>query len=532
MRHSKSSFCKTALLLIALTASLTAARAFQERQEQSRFDALAIGDPQAMVAPASMSLASLRPDDSLVQGWKAFRAAHGESWDVTLDARSGAPLLVEGEPIPGIVGWGGAAGSGPESLDELAVSLRAFLAGNASILLAKDEELRFNKGGSGSLSPEVWQVTFDRSVSGVPVAGIGTSLRRPGQSHGVRRSTLGVLPAARRPHHGRRGSSNLYAYMGLALPMPSVFRVKRSSSPATVSGQSRMRTRDRWEAATVASIWRSCSVGRRAGNLGRNRDARTGAVVGLYDDDKYVRRVAGGVLPVSNDGTCPDGCEKTTNSRLPLPFADVTIAGGAQVVTDSLGNYSGCSGFLGTLKKVTTKLAGPYVRILDTCGPVSESGLCGFGIDLQSSAVAGTTDCVSAGASRGDTHSARSSFYHLNRIAEHARTWLPTLYVPWLGEQLTANVDINAACNAYWHPSLRTVNFFKSGVECRNTGEIAGVFLHEWGHGLDQFDGGLGVDTPRRPMGTSLRSCRHTPPASGAGSSRRGTATATAPALA
>src|SRR5262249_32458156 len=38
-------------------------------------------------------------------------------------------------------------------------------------------------------------------------------------------------------------------------------------------------------------------------------------------------------------------------------------------------------------------------------------------------------------------------------------------------------------------------NFFKSGGGCRNTGEIAGVFLHEWGHGLDSNDGG-GSDNP------------------------------------
>jgi hypothetical protein len=79
----------------------------------------------------------------------------------------------------------------------------------------------------------------------------------------------------------------------------------------------------------------------------------------------------------------------------------------------------------------------------------------------------------------------------LNRIAEHARVWLPTR--PWLSAQLTDNVNLNQTCNAYWNGT--SVNFFKSGGGCRNTGEIAGVFLHEWGHGLDANDGG-GMDNP------------------------------------
>ena len=32
------------------------------------------------------------------------------------------------------------------------------------------------------------------------------------------------------------------------------------------------------------------------------------------------------------------------------------------------------------------------------------------------------------------------------------------------------------------------MNFFRSGAGCGNTGEIAAVFDHEWGHGLDDND--------------------------------------------
>jgi hypothetical protein len=63
--------------------------------------------------------------------------------------------------------------------------------------------------------------------------------------------------------------------------------------------------------------------------------------------------------------------------------------------------------------------------------------------------------------------------------------WLPAN--TWLNTVLTVNVNLNQTCNAYWNGS--TLNFFKSGGGCSNTGMIAGVSLHEFGHGIDQNDG-------------------------------------------
>src|SRR5262249_54274557 len=134
---------------------------------------------------------------------------------------------------------------------------------------------------------------------------------------------------------------------------------------------------------------------------------------------------------------------------------------------------------------VVTPLQGTYVRVVDTCGTFNQSVACDN--DLNFGTSAGTDCTVPAGASTGNTHSARSSFYHLNRIKEHARGWLPANV--WLTQQLTDNVNINNTCNAFWSPGAGTVNFYRSGGGCRNTGEIAGVFLHEWGHGMSQNDG-------------------------------------------
>ncbi|HYN64423.1 MAG TPA: hypothetical protein VES36_07460, partial [Candidatus Limnocylindrales bacterium] len=93
-------------------------------------------------------------------------------------------------------------------------------------------------------------------------------------------------------------------------------------------------------------------------------------------------------------------------------------------------------------------------------------------------------DCTTGGGGAGNTPASRTAFYEVNKLAEQARGWLPTN--SWLQSRLTTNVNLTQTCNAFWNGV--SINFYRSGGGCRNTGEIAGVFDHEWGHGLDDFD--------------------------------------------
>lgn len=88
-----------------------------------------------------------------------------------------------------------------------------------------------------------------------------------------------------------------------------------------------------------------------------------------------------------------------------------------------------------------------------------------------------------------------TTFYHLAVAQAWAR---PVINPNWFSSQVVANVNINDICNAFWNG--RTLNFFKSGersmpngksVSCANTGEIADVVYHEWGHGLHHNTGGI-----------------------------------------
>jgi len=209
-------------------------------------------------------------------------------------------------------------------------------------------------------------------------------------------------------------------------------------------------------------------------------DALTGELLAFQDINRYAaRRIVGGVYPVSNDQVPPDGIEQP---GWPMPFADVI--GAVNSFTTASGQLTVCE-----VGNIQTTLSGQFVNIADTCGAVNENSAVGD-IDLG---VSGGDDCtIPAGHSTGDTHSARTGFYELNRIKEQARAYLPSN--AWLQAQLTANMNINQNCNAFWDGT--TVNFYRSGSGCGNTGEIAAVFDHEWGHGMDDFGINGNISSP------------------------------------
>ena len=205
-------------------------------------------------------------------------------------------------------------------------------------------------------------------------------------------------------------------------------------------------------------------------------DAHSGEVIAFQDINRYEnRQIKGGVYPLTSTGMCqvPSQCG-TMQAGWPMPYADTGLAYPSRF-TDGAGICSAGS------EPLTTTLTGRYVDIVDACGFMNESSASGAldlgGVDAQH-------DCTSAGASAGDTAAARSAFYEVNKLFEQARGWLPTN--PWLQSRLTTVVNLNNTCNAFWDGSR--ISFYRSGGGCRNTGELAGVFDHEWGHGLDAND--------------------------------------------
>lgn len=210
-------------------------------------------------------------------------------------------------------------------------------------------------------------------------------------------------------------------------------------------------------------------------------DAVDGSLLAFEDKANYAstRQIIGGVYPVTNDGVSPGGSEVV----YPLPYADITV-GGQTFFSDSGGNLQACVD-----GSINSTLTGRFVDMIDNCGAVNEN-TAGDVLDLGTS---GGTDCtVPPGRSAGDTHATRTGYYELNRIQEMARGQLPGDAAA--NAQLPATMNINNQCNATG--GAGGVNFFRSGGGCSNTGELAGVFDHEWGHYYDALDANPGISNP------------------------------------
>ena len=309
-------------IVLAFTGTVLA---FQAERTPSRFDALATGDPSA-----SLDVAPQRPDelplgDPARAQWDDFRAENNGPWSVVLDRRSGAPLLVEGRGIPWIAGSGNSLPPGPApTLESLEASLRRFIAGHRAVLLADDGELVLNRQASGRLAPETWQVVFDRQIGGVPVAGerylfvighgnlISFGAPRWGRFHASLQPAIDVADGRRR----------LLDYM--SIPQGAVSEILRDGDllylprrASEAAGPYRGAVGAGYE-ATLVRVY-ALRVSGEPGTWVGYVDARSGSIVGFFDDNQYAQ-VKGGVLPVSNDGLCPDGCEQAS---YPMPYADI-----------------------------------------------------------------------------------------------------------------------------------------------------------------------------------------------------------------
>ena len=94
-----------------------------------------------------------------------------------------------------------------------------------------------------------------------------------------------------------------------------------------------------------------------------------------------------------------------------------------------------------------------------------------------------------------------TTFVHGNLAIDYARTIDPQQ--PYFAEQLQARVNINDSCNAYYDG--QSINFFRQSQQCNNTGRVADIVYHEFGHGVHDHAviQGVGAFDPALSEGVS-----------------------------
>jgi MYXO-CTERM domain-containing protein len=172
-----------------------------------------------------------------------------------------------------------------------------------------------------------------------------------------------------------------------------------------------------------------------------------------------------------------------TRMDYPAAFANFRIANmtaasdGAGVVT-----WAGTSA-----ATVSSALAGSFVAMSNGAGSLASTT---FNLMPNGSAVWNQSSAELADAQI-------ISFVHANIVKQYAKANLAP-NMAYLDDQLSVTVNENDTCNAY--STGDDIHFFRSSSQCANTGRLADVVYHEFGHslhmqsivqGAGDFDGAL-----------------------------------------
>jgi hypothetical protein len=416
---------------------------------------------------------------AVVAGWTAFHRGAGADWQASVDQRTGLVASSEGTGIPWIPGAGNSlspddvsqyvATAGRLDLAILEAIARRELERLGPLFGLAGEDLVLNRERSGNPAPHVWLVDFDLVRDGLVVEGArvlfrvnngnliqfgSENLPAPGSQVPSTRLGLEQAVAVMTEHIGGLTRADTMVDPGTLHLLPA-----NVVDPDYPAGFPPGRGRE------LIKVWQF--VFRRQGVIGTFRarvDAATGELLEFEDVNRYAQ-AAGGVAADATAGT---------ETVRPLPFVDL----GGGVFANSAGRYT----FAGT--PLTSALNGQFVRITDTCGAIS---LTTDGPGNLPFATAGGNNCTTPGiGGAGNTRSARTSFYSINRAKEIARGWLPGN--AFLNGQVTASVNQTGTCNGFW--DFTQINLFRAvSGSCGASGEEPGFILHELGHAIDQNDG-------------------------------------------
>ncbi len=199
-------------------------------------------------------------------------------------------------------------------------------------------------------------------------------------------------------------------------------------------------------------------------------DAHSGEVLSGYDNTRY--EYAGKATNLVDQRTVGDAIV-----QLPAGYMRLSSMRGT-TTADGEGKFE-FSGEAGPLM-VNAGLVGDYVAVHNATGP--EARFIGM--------MRPETDYSLEWSEARSTPAERAVFRGVNQTNRYVSTVYPDN--AWMQQPLPANVNMSRTCNAFWNGT--SINFFREGNGCNNTGRIFDVIAHEWGHGLDQNLPGMAID--------------------------------------
>lgn len=438
------SFLSAVLLILALP---SATWAIVPSAPSSFDDRLIV--PIYLLDEAIASEAAEAPTDAL----RGFVRQAGGSWWGQLERGSGRAVLISGSGLAVTPGAGNQLqGAPPSDLSQLEALIRPLIHAHPRLLAPELGDLTLSAQRSLVLDGgRIGYVDFDWSIGGRRVDGARVFFRlNSGNLIQFGTRLLGGRADSPAPTLSEAAAwERLFTYIGGRDELAFWFGEPDLFFLPTRDVAGDLRYRLVWELSL-----------RRRGEQATwtaRIDAHDGTVLAFFDSNQY-GQVTGGTF--ARTVTDPEVVR-------PLPFVQVDGVG----PTDSVGRFA----FGGNT--VSSGLDGRFFSTsCEGCSnPPQAQATSNVGLGWLRFGIGGK-DTLGNGAS---TRAERNAFFHLNIVRMLAKRWLS---IPWLDTNVVANVNINATCNATWNGQA---NFYRSGGGCNNTGEIADVMQHEWGHGLD-----------------------------------------------
>jgi hypothetical protein len=383
---------------------------------------------------------------------------HGARWRVQREVGGGVARVASG---PGLH----LLAHGAPAAAELDAAGRAFLDRHAGLFAAPAAQLALV--AAREVDPLHSVVVYDQVIDGLPVLGGRVHLLFRGPALVVVSSTAEPAGSAAGPRLGA-AAARAAALAGLdAAGVRGQRRVVRET-PALWRGERGLRAAWQLEVATAAPLGRWEVV----------IDGESGAVL------RHADLIPHGVVQVTADVVPAQPGGVPVRQAVPRWAPEASLDGRAEVPGGAL----------------TVSLEGPLARLTDPVQPIaSHSFTVGGGAETEEllwPAEAAPPEQIDA-------------WVWTHRAIEYGRALAPDL--DWLSRPLGIHVNFDDGsgfpyCNAFYmprtftdEPTHRDIHFFRAGgnaqIECVNTASLAGVVLHEWGHGFHDhlLPAGLGT---------------------------------------
>jgi hypothetical protein len=362
--------------------------------------------------------------------WRRFVEGDGAGWTAIFDEATGVPRWAWGRGLP----------VDTRSDDALVRDVSALVARHADLFGTRAADLRARS------------VRAEGDTVYVELAALreGLDTFRGGVSARIvkgRLVAIKVTTAPRAPVEGRVATTAAEATAAAIAQGPA------SSAHHTRSGaELLLLERKSLDGFVLRPVWQVTS--RTAEPPGRwvsLVDAETGALLEVWNEIRF----ASGTVSGRHHRRTVDGSALVTS---PMP-GQIVRAGGASDVTDAQGGFT-----LNAGGPYATDFDGDFLTIYNAAG--AEGALADSGTSLE---------WTTADASQAEI----DTWKFLHDAKAWGDVYAPT--VSWVANPILATVNLGQTCNAYWDGDL---NFFSSGGGCNNTGQIADVVYHEWGHGF------------------------------------------------